>query len=226
MPSPSEGEEWIEIYNSEVAKDIGGLIIADKLGAVKQYVVPDGTTIVENGYMMFYKKDTGITLNDDGDGVVLIDATGKVFDDSGDSFGKATKGLSYAFTGGRWVWTTSPTPGATNRIAGSGASEVSINSTKREVAASGAVVASQKGTVPTAEVLGATSSNSDIFSNSGSKVSEKEKFFGLILIGVALGGGLVYTLYVNRRKLNAAYRKERKRYVKSWKEFRAKLPRR
>lgn len=222
MASPSEGEEWIEIYNSEMAKDIGGLKIGDKLGATKQFTVPEGTMILENGYLVFYKKDTGLTLNDDGDGVVLIDATGKVFDDTGESFGKATKGLSYAFDGKTWHWTALPTPGSANRITGT-TEGATITSKKRDAQPASDAPASQKGTLPTAEVLGAVSQGSDIFSGGGSKLSEKDKYFGLILIGVALGSALVYTGYVNRENLLEAYLKERKRYERSWKSLRSKV---
>jgi hypothetical protein len=223
-PSPAEGEEWIEIYNAEMTKDIGGLTIADKLGAIKQFKVPEGTIIAENSYLVFYKKDTGITLNDDGDGVVLIDGTGKIFDDTGESFGKVTKGLSYAFDGTAWRWTTIPTPGGANRISGN-AEALLVLSKKRNAQVASTSQSSQKGTMPTAEVLGASSNGSDIFGSGGGKISVKDQFFGLLLIGVALGGGLVYTLYVNRENLIAAYNEERKRYHKSWKELRRKVRR-
>lgn len=223
MPSPAEGEEWIEIYNSEMAKDIGGLVVADKSGAVKQFKVPAGTIIAENSYSVFYKKDTGITLNDDGDAVVLIDATGKVFDESA-NFGKATKGSSFAFDSSSWRWTTIPTPGAANKISSTEAAMIS--SKKISAASTSDPTASQKGSVPDAEVLGATSGASDIFKNQGKPLSKADQYFGLFLIGVALAGGLGYTGYVNRERLNAVFIEERKRYKGAWERLRSKMPRR
>lgn len=224
MPSPAEGEEWIEIYNSEMARDIGGLTIADKSGAVKQFRVPAGTIIGENSYLVFYKKDTGITLNDDGDGVVLIDATGNTFDDSG-NFGKATKGSSFAFDGSSWRWTTIPTPGAANKIS-TAETAAAINSRKISAANTAEPGTSQKGNVPNAEVLGATSGTSDIFKNQGKPLSKADQYFGLFLIGVALAGGLGYTGYVNRKGLSAVFIEERKRYKGAWEKLRSKMPRR
>jgi hypothetical protein len=226
MPAPAEGEEWLEIYNSETTKDIGGLIIADKLGSVKQFKVPDGTIINEGQYLVFYKKDTGITLNDDGDGLVLIDAVGKVFDDSGDSYGAATKGASYASNGKAWHWTATPTPGAANKINVS-AEALLVLSKKKATSSSTGTPESTKGTLPTTEVLGATSkSENNIFNSGKGSVSERDRLFGLILIGVALGGALVYTIYVNREKLASVYNKERTGYQKSWEKFWERFKRR
>jgi hypothetical protein len=176
---------------------------------------------------VFYKKDTGITLNDDGDGVVLIDATGKIFDDTGESFGKATKGSSFAINGSKWLWTHTPTPGAQNKIASAGSLSV-IDSKKRVTLVSEAAPQSQKGTVPSAQVLGATNANStsDIFSNTGKNVTARDRLFGLILIGVALVGGLVYTGYVNRERLIEVFNKERAGYHRTWQEVWSKMFRR
>jgi hypothetical protein len=226
MPAPAEGEEWVEIYNSETTKDIGGLIVADKLGAVKQFKVPEGTIISEGQYLVFYKKDNGITMNDDGDGLILIDATGKVFDDTGESYGSATKGAAYAFDGKTWRWTATPTPGAANRVNAS-TEALLIVSKKKAVASTASASASTRGTLPTAEVLGATSqSQSGLFNSGKGNLTDRDRLFGIILIGVALGGGLVYTIYVNREKLVNVYNKERTGYSETWEKVWGRFKRR
>jgi hypothetical protein len=220
MPKPTEGDEWIELYNSEMTKDIGGLVIADIAGATKQYKVPEGTQIAEGGYLVLYKKDTGITLNDDGDGVVLIDGTGKVFDETG-NLGSASAGVSFAFDGAAWKQTSKTTPGSPNVI---GIPEKTVTSKKRT---QGAAVSSTKGTVPSAEVLGADtgSQTKDIFGNRVAG-SPADRLIGTMLIALAILGAVAYTIFVNREKLSETFIKERTKYNRVWEKLRGKITRR
>jgi len=212
MPAPKDGEEWIEIYNSEVSKNIGGLVIADKIGAVKKFTVPEGTTIEEGQYLVFYKKETGITLNDDGDGVALYDQSEKVIDDTGPSFGRAKKGYSYASDGEKWYWTETPTPGTKNII---NLPQPAISSTKKTPYPTSPTT-SKKGTLPKTEVRGASQSNDNIFGERGETISDKERFVGKIMILVAIFGGIFYTIYTNREKLIELYNEKRSGNSKSW----------
>jgi hypothetical protein len=220
MPKPAEGEEWIELYNSEMTKDIGGLIIADIAGATKQFKVPEGTQIAEGGYLVIYKKDTGITLNDDGDGVALIDGTGKVFDETG-NLGPASSGVSFAFDGSSWKPTSKPTPGGANIM---GTPEKAITSKKRTTTSP---TASTKGVMPTAEVLGSTdqAQKTNIFGNRASG-NPADRLIGSILIALAILGAVAYTIFVNREKLSEAFINERTKYDRAWDRVREKLKRR
>jgi hypothetical protein len=224
MPAPETGEEWIEIYNSEMSKDVGGLIIADKLGSIKKFTVPVGTNIQEGGYLVFYKDKTGITLNDDGDGVVITDPSGNIINDSGESFGKAIKGSSYAFDGNAWKWTGKPTPGSINIIS-SAATSVSINSKKRAGANTKGAEAPKKGTVPTAEVLGSQdqAGSDDIFKNGSSENKDNDRIFGYALIVLAVLGGVSYTIFVNKEKLIEVFRQERTGYYRACEDFGSKI---
>lgn len=217
MPSPESGEEWVEIYNAEVTKDIGGLVIQDKLGSVKKFTVPTGTIILENAYLVFYKDKTGITLNDDGDGIILSDPSGNIIDDSGESYGKAIKGGSYAFDGSAWRWTAKPTPNARNLISAGGAA--TVTSKKRSTLNTSEGSAAKKGAVPKAEVLGTSEKGgiSDVFGNK-SKGAGNDQLFGYILIALAVFGGAFYTIFVNKEKLRETFIKERERYYKAWTE--------
>lgn len=225
MPKPGTGkEEWIEIYNSEMTKDIGGLVIADKAGATKKFTVPGGTIIPENGYLVFAKKTTGITLNDDTDGVVLIDAKGKVFDDSG-NYQKAQTGFSYASNGKSWRWTSKPTPGSLNIFNVS--DDATVNSKRRENK-NQAIISSLKGVLPDGEVKGAATPNEgeQLAEKNNEKLSRNDKILGIALIGVAIFAGLAYTISVNREKLLEVFRRERERYLESWQRRRQKIKRR
>lgn len=223
MPAPKEGDEWIEIYNSEVEKDIGGLVISDKSGSIKKYTVPKNTTIKEGEYLVFEKEKTKITLNNDTDGVVLIDGAGKVFDDTG-NFEKSEKGYSYASNGEKWYWTSRPTPGKKNII--DLLEDEAVTSKKVEYK-DGESVSSKKGVLPTAEVLGAESTNEDdaVFGKR-EKGAISDRLLGYILIGVALLGGLAYTVFINRKKLSEVFNDERKGYYKAWRKMRQKIKRR
>lgn len=220
MPAPKEGGEWIEIYNSEMTKDISGLIVGDKLGATKKFVVPPKTVIQENSYLVFYSKDSGISLNNDADGVVLVDSTGGVFDDSG-NYSKAPSGSSFAFDGQKWTFTANPTPGAKNQILAEGVATVT---SKKRSYENGVAKTAVKGTPPAAEVLGSTDVNNSIFGGqNNNKGSEKDRLLGYVLITIAVLGGLLYTGWVNKEKLRAVFNEERSGYAKAWQRFRERV---
>jgi hypothetical protein len=225
MPAPAEGEEWIEIYNSEVTKDIGGLVIADKLGSIKKFKVLAGTMIEEGQYLVFMAKDTGISLNNDGDGITLSDGNGNIIDDTGESFGKAPIGFSYAYSGEKWHWSKTPTPGAKNVITLDPVGET-ITSKKRAATNAGTTT-SKKGTLPKVEVLGAQESGGDnsIFQRASDAFSQNDQLLGYILIGVALLSAVIYTIFVNKEKLVEVFKLERKGYYKSWRRLRKKMQR-
>jgi hypothetical protein len=196
-------------------------LIADKLGGVKKYTVPAGTIIEEGKYLVFYGKDTGLALNNDGDGVVLLDSDGSILDDTGESYGKTKAGYSYAFDGEKWQWSKTPTPGALNIITFEQESTAS-QKTKSTTAAKPKAI---KGKAPKAEVLGDASGNEDLYSQRGTELSESDRILGYILIGVALLAGLAYTIFVNREKLGEVFKQERKGYHKAWRNFWEKVRR-
>lgn len=226
MPDPgSGGEEWIEIYNSEITKDISGLVISDKLGSVKKFTVPAGTIIEEGKYLVFYARDTGISLNNDGDGTQLLDKSGNIIDDSGESYGKTTSGLSWAYDGEKWQWSKTPTPGAKNIITIASETDKSVTSKKR-TSKSASNTKSKKGKAPKAEVLGSTDQGGgedDIFQTGEGTLSDSDRLFGQLLIAVALFGGLAYTIYINREKLGEVFKREREGYAKTWEKVREKV---
>ncbi len=108
-----ETGEWIEIYNSNNFEvDLSGWKIKDTAGTPKTFVISENKKIAGFGFLFFMRPETKITLNNDGDGVVLQNPAGEVVDSV--EFGKSTKGVSFARFSSGWQWTNSPTPGEMN----------------------------------------------------------------------------------------------------------------
>lgn len=116
-PAKDSSDEWIELRNgSGVRIDLSGAILRDGIGSVHEYVIPNGTFIDPGRYIVFYSSATRISLNNSGDFVEFLDRDGSVLDSTGDDYGDAEDGYSYAFDGEGWRWTESPTPLGDNII--------------------------------------------------------------------------------------------------------------
>ena len=118
MPSPEGSDatnEWIEIFNAnnEIA-DISGWQIRDTSGATSVYVFADGMRVPANSFLVLSRVTTGLTLNNDTDGLELTWPTGEIKDAV--EYENAKKGYSYSQTGGGWEWSSVPTPGSANII--------------------------------------------------------------------------------------------------------------
>ncbi len=130
MPSPegSDSEnEWIELYNANnFEADISGWKIRDKIGAVKTYAFPENTKIEANSFLILKRPQIKISLNNEGDGLELLNPNGKIIDSI--DYEKAKQGQSWSKTENDWPaespagnqagwqWTAKPTPGAANVI--------------------------------------------------------------------------------------------------------------
>jgi len=118
LPSPAgpdKEEEWIEILNhSSIDVDLSGWKISDTLGVVKTYIFPEGTKIKTGGFLVLWRKETKITLNNDGDKLNLIHPDDKVINSV--VYEKAPRGQSFNLTDSTWVWSNTLTPGSENII--------------------------------------------------------------------------------------------------------------
>lgn len=231
MPNPTGSDtdgEWIELYNGGATIDLGGYILQDKIGSQKKYIIPVGTKIESGRYIIFDSKTTGISLNNDGDVAELLSPSGDLLDDSGASYGGAKEGYSYAYDGNLWVWTKTPTPGAQNLITtDEDAAAAKKSVTNKKTSKARKTAAAKKAKVPKAtkaSVLGASSEDEDAFGDGKEPLSASDRLLGYILIGVALFGGLGYTLYVNREKVREVFIEEFTGYKKTWGKIRAKMP--
>jgi len=118
MPSPNgsdEAGEWIELYNSNNSDiDLAGWQIKDTNGTPTTYTFPKDVKIVAMGFSILKRPDTKITLNNDKDGLNLINPAGENIDFV--EFTKAVKGQSYNKMTSNWQWSTTPTQGTSNII--------------------------------------------------------------------------------------------------------------
>jgi len=118
LPSPEGSDtenEFIEIFNANnFEANISGFKIKDKVGAVKTFTVPVGTKISANGFLAFKSSQTKISLNNTGDGVELLDPTGKLIDST--DFGKSSQGQSWSKGETGWSWSVQTTPNKINII--------------------------------------------------------------------------------------------------------------
>ena len=120
LPNPkgSDSEdEFIEIYNSgNVEIDLENWTLEDKMGSVKKFIISEKTKIGADEYRVFYSSETKITLNNNGDGIVLKDSADDVISETSLS-NLAPEGQSYSLDkSGNWVWTLIITPEKENVI--------------------------------------------------------------------------------------------------------------
>ncbi len=125
LPSPTgpdETEEWIEIFNqNNFAADLSGWKIADTAGGTTTYIFPQATEISPQEFLVLSRPTTKITLNNDGDGVSLIQPDGEIVETV--NYPQAPREQSYSRTENKWVWSAFLTPGSPNIVAQSEISE-------------------------------------------------------------------------------------------------------
>ena len=106
MPSPEGPDsenEWIEIANSnDFEVDLSSWQIKDKEGKITTYTFPKETKIPALRYLVLKRPETKITLNNDGDGLELINPNGEIVDSM--NFEKSPQNQSYIKTPSGWVW--------------------------------------------------------------------------------------------------------------------------
>ena len=118
LPSPEgadEKGEWIEIFNqNNFEVDLSDWQISDTVGKITTLTFPAGTKITPNGFLVLSRPDTKITLNNDGDGLNLIQPDGKIIDSV--TYEKAPRVQSYNRIDSQLTWSTVLTPGKANII--------------------------------------------------------------------------------------------------------------
>jgi hypothetical protein len=118
LPSPvgpDETDEWIEISNTNNFElDLSFWQITDTTGKTTVYTFPKGAIISPQDFLVLKRPETKITLNNNSDGLNLLQPDGKITDSL--SYEKTTKGQSYNRFGDKWLWSENLTPGAINII--------------------------------------------------------------------------------------------------------------
>jgi len=112
-------DEWIELYNGEdQAVGLGGWQLDDEAdGGSAPWTFPLHQTIPSHGYLVLFKGDTGVALNDGGDSVRLLRPDGGVADEM-----SYTRSPGYDRTwsrtedgSGEWTTQYEPTMGEANK---------------------------------------------------------------------------------------------------------------
>ncbi|MBI4672491.1 MAG: lamin tail domain-containing protein [Chloroflexi bacterium] len=80
--SADDGDEWIEIYNANAfGVDLSGWQLDDVAnGGAAPYTLPNGATIAPNGFLLFFRADTNLALNNSNDDVRLLKPDSTVAD--------------------------------------------------------------------------------------------------------------------------------------------------
>ena len=121
---PNGGPDWVELANPTAdALDISGLVLKDNKDK-DPYTIPDGTTILANGFLVIYQDDSGaegfsfglgkgdsVRLFEDGEQIAA--ATWPY-----GSHTNPTWGLYPDVSGSSYQNTLEATPGAANKFAG------------------------------------------------------------------------------------------------------------
>ncbi len=118
LPSPEGPDsknEWIELKNlNNKIVNLSYWKIKDIKGSTVVYTFPEKTSIEANGFLVIPRPKSKITLNNDGDGIVLSQPNGNVVDKI--SYPKTPRNQSYNRTESGYVWSKILTPGAKNII--------------------------------------------------------------------------------------------------------------
>ena len=104
MPSPEGADadnEYIELKNTnDFEVDLSGWVLRDKQGSTKEYVLEE--KIPASGILTLLRPETKITLNNEGDGLELLNPLKEIVDFV--DFEKATVGIAYIKTPSGWQW--------------------------------------------------------------------------------------------------------------------------
>lgn len=111
-------DEWIELANAgSTAIDLGGWFLAVDGNSSELYLIPPETVLEPGAFMLFYRRETGIVMDDDGGEVWLIAPDGEAIDAV--VFGRLRPDASYSLgRDGVWHDDWPPSPGEANSPAG------------------------------------------------------------------------------------------------------------
>lgn len=122
LPNPSgsdEFEEWIELKNTDTHEiNLSGWYIQDTVGSITTFTIPEKTLISAGETLIFKRPETKILLNNEGDGLLLLNPDKKTIDSV--FFTQAPLAEIYTKNIDYWTWTKV----ATNKIIKDSAKEL------------------------------------------------------------------------------------------------------
>jgi len=104
-------DEWVELYNaSSRSMNIGGWSLDLGRGRARAYRMPRGTILRPGAYLVLYRAQTGLALDDANGQVRLLDAAGRLVDSV--TFGALPPDRSISRDAlGAWHTDRPPSPG-------------------------------------------------------------------------------------------------------------------
>ncbi|HDZ54239.1 MAG TPA: hypothetical protein ENI19_00925 [Candidatus Nealsonbacteria bacterium] len=118
LPSPDgpdKDNEWIEIFNqNNFEVNLSDWQIQDMKGKTRTYTFSQETKIIPRGFLILPRPTTKITLNNDGDGLNLVQPNDNIVDQV--IYDKAPLNSSYSRTHSGWAWSNILTPGSENTV--------------------------------------------------------------------------------------------------------------
>jgi DNA/RNA endonuclease YhcR with UshA esterase domain len=115
VPTPVDGinNEYIELTNcGQEVVDLEGWVLDDIEGGSSPYIILEGVSLAPSRLIIFYNWQTGISLNDLGDSIRLINPNGEIVSEI--KYEKSKRGESFSLIGSLWHWTTTLTPALIN----------------------------------------------------------------------------------------------------------------
>ena len=121
--SATADDEYIELYNSNpAAVDVSGWMLDDvEDGAAwspdgsQPYVLPPGTSIAAQGFLLVFRSESSVVLNNDGDWVRLLQPDGSLVEAA--TYATSDDDVAYSKTvdgGDQWTQDYLPSPGGSN----------------------------------------------------------------------------------------------------------------
>jgi hypothetical protein len=112
----SADNEWIELYNtSDGSVDLSGWQLAHTANGGGAFIIPDGTVIAGDGYLVFTRAQTGLMLDPQLDDVQLVQPNRSIADTEHHIALKAEQINARSVDGaGIWVLDCKATPNTTN----------------------------------------------------------------------------------------------------------------
>ena len=125
--SASSNDEWIELHNpGPSGLQLRGWLLDDEAdGGSDPYALPEGLVLPAGGHLLVFRRESGVTLNNDGDAVRLLAPGGQVADETRFSQCAADRSISRDGDGdGPWSDALPPSPGRALDIVVSGSGYV------------------------------------------------------------------------------------------------------
>lgn len=111
LPNPEGNEatdEWFELVNEGRSGTLKGWVVTD---GQSTFELPD-TVVAEDELVVFGIAETGVTLNNTGDALYLIDPNDQIV--QGVEYDAPPEAQSFSRFGDSWAWATTLTPGTGN----------------------------------------------------------------------------------------------------------------